>query len=93
MGFAGFSADTSPATYAANSSTGTNAPVDTKPDFSRMTVAELRNRLNHISKYYDSYNAKAFLEDPTISDVEKVIILCGSMITDKTLDDLISNIK
>lgn len=91
MGLASLTDSTSPMIYA--TSTGVNKPVDVSPNISKMTVAELRNRLNPVSKYYDSYNAKDFLEDPNMSFDEKLKVLFGSPIAPDAIKAIISTLK
>ena len=91
MGLASLTDNTSPVEYAI--STSAKPLVDVGPNFNRMTVAELRNRLNPVSKYYDSYNAKAFLEDPNMSFDEKFKVLFGSPTTVDALKAIVSTLK
>lgn len=43
----------------------------------KMTVAELRNRINPITKYYDNWSAKSFIEDNSIDLLTKIDVIYG----------------
>ena len=47
---------------------------------SKMTVAELRNRVNPMTKYYDQLPAKAFIEDEAIPDYDKICAIFGEAV-------------
>ena len=45
----------------------------------KVTVAEYRNRINHITHYYDNWDFDSFWNDPSISVKQKIGVLLGEM--------------
>lgn len=64
---------------------------------SKMTVAEFRNKINHIIHYYDNYDIDDFLTDNSIEMKMKFSILFGKMIADivdyEKISEIIKEIK
>ena len=75
MGMSGMTIDA----YAAYASPTTkkNETSNTVKSSSSMTVAELRNRINPITKYYDNWSAKSFIEDSSIDLLTKIDVIYG----------------
>ena len=51
-----------------------------KQAVSKMTVAEFRNEINHVTGYYDQWNAHDFFLDKSISHETKLEVLFGKTI-------------
>ena len=85
MGMGGMTTDA----YAAYASPTTkkNETSNTIKSSSSMTVAEYRNAINHISKYYDNWSIKSFIEDISIPAKTKIEVLCGKLVARVTNED------
>ena len=62
----------------ASKSIDINAAV--KDALHTMSVAEFRNKINPMTKYYDNYDCDSFLMDDTIDLKTKIEVLFGKMI-------------
>lgn len=51
-----------------------------KKTLNPMTVAEFRNKINPITRYYDNYDCYSFLMDDSISLETKIEVLFGKKI-------------
>ena len=60
-------------------------PAEAKKDVKHtkpMTVAEFRNKTNHITHYYDNYTFDSFVSDKSISSKDKFAAIYGNAIVD-----------
>ena len=76
MGMSGMTTDA----YAKYASTSSEKKVEVSKSNSSMTVAELRNYVNPMTKYYDMLSAKAFIEDEAIPDYDKICAIFGEAV-------------
>ena len=76
MGMGGMTTDA----FAKYASTSNNKTEIHKDCTSLMTVAELRNYVNSMTKYYDQLPAKAFIEDEAIPDYDKICAIFGEAV-------------
>ena len=76
MGMSGMTADA----YAKYASASNEKNVEVAKSSSSMTVAELRNYVNPMTKYYDMLSAKAFIEDEAIPDYDKISAIFGEAV-------------
>ena len=81
---------------AAYAATGDEAKQD-KADNSKMTVAEFRNKINHITHYYDKYDIDDFLLDNSIDLKLKFSVLFGKFIANlidyNKIDEVLKEMK
>lgn len=82
MGAADIAAYAKPKAEASNVEAKTIVPKYT------MTVAELRNFVNPMTKYYDNLPAKTFIEDVSISTYEKLHAIFGKTIDEFSTDKI-----
>lgn len=52
----------------------------------KMTVAEFRNKTNHITHYYDSYLFDSFIKDQSIVAKDKLAVVFGQFVVDALYD-------
>lgn len=68
-----------------------------KADNSKMTVAEFRNKINHITHYYDKYDIDSFLQDNSIDLKTKFSTLLGKFVADlidySKIDEILKEMK
>ena len=65
---------------------------DVKQISNKMTVTEFRNKINHISHYYDTYDVDDFLTDDTIDLKQKFEVLLGTFVANIINYDKIKDI-
>lgn len=68
-----------------NEAVAAYAAIDVKEEsnkqtVSKITVAEFRNKINHVTGYYDKWNACDFFLDKSISHETKLEVLFGKTI-------------
>ena len=86
MGMGGMTADAYVKYASANDEKKTMSALTHK---SSMTVAELRNYVNPMTKYYDQLPAKAFIEDGSIPLQTKVNAIYGkNLFTEMTYEQM-----
>lgn len=90
MGMGGMTTDAY-AAYA-SSTTKKNETSNTVKSSSSMTVAEYRNAINHMSKYYDNWSIKSFIEDDNIHAKTKIEALFGKLVADITDENTWKNV-
>ena len=77
MGMGGMTTDA----YAKYAAPSIEKKVEVAKTSSSMTVAELRNYVNPMTKYYDQLPAKAFINDSSISVHDKLNAIFGKLAT------------
>ena len=89
MGMAGMAADAY-AKYASASEKKAEVP-STANQLSTTTVAEYRNMVNPMTKYYDMWSIDSFVKDQSIPAKKKIEVLCGKLVAD-CIDESVWNL-
>ena len=86
MGMSGMTTDAYASYASATNEKKVEVANDVKPSHD-MTVAEFRNAMNPMTKYYDKWSIRSFLDDESISAKTKIEVLCGKLIAEVTNED------